>query len=195
VVGIERLAEVFGGPQGSRGLVGEREGGSPPTPIPLHRAADRFHRLQMSTVLRQARTADIPAMHRVRMAVRENRLATTTLGESDCVQAIEATGRGWVVEVEGRVVAFAVGNRMNGNIWALFVDPACERKGYGRLLHDAMLEWLCGQGLSKLWLTTEPGTRAERFYESAGWSRTGSTVHGELRFERSVARESMARPE
>jgi len=123
-------------------------------------------------------------MHRVRLAVKENRLVSTVISESDYLPAIETSGRGWVVEIDGQVVAFAVGNRATGNIWALFVDPAHEGKGYGRLLHDEMIKWLKGQGVGTLWLTTEPGTRAERFYEKAGWLRVGATAKGEVRFER-----------
>lgn len=48
-------------------------------------------------------------MHRVRLAVRENRL-TSRITEEDYIPAIEETGRGWVVEVDGGVVGFAVGN-------------------------------------------------------------------------------------
>jgi hypothetical protein len=46
-----------------------------------------------------------------------------------------------------------------------------------------MIEWLWAQGLNSLWLTTEPGTRAQRFYESAGWQLAGTTDRGELRYE------------
>ena len=134
-------------------------------------------------MLRQAVAADIPGMHRVRLAVRENRLVSAVITESNYLPAIEADGRGWVVEVGSQVVAFAVGNKTTGNIWALFVDPAHERRGYGRLLHDEMVKWLRDQGVAGLWLTTEPGTRAERFYEKAGWSRVGATATGEVRFE------------
>jgi GNAT superfamily N-acetyltransferase len=126
-------------------------------------------------------------MHRVRMVVKENRLLSTVLTEADYVSAIEKTGRAWVVEIDGRVVAFAVGNKTNGNIWALFVDPAHERRGYGRLLHDEMIGWLRGEGLATLWLTTQPDTRAQRFYERAGWVKTGVTETGEVRFEKSCA--------
>lgn len=135
-------------------------------------------------MLRQALAADIPGMHRVRLAVKENRLVSTVISESDYLPAIEANGQGWVVEIDGQVVAFAVGNKTNGNIWALFVDPAHESRGYGRLLHNEMIKWLKGQGVGKLWLTTEPGTRAERFYEKAGWLRAGTTTKGEVRFEK-----------
>jgi hypothetical protein len=32
-------------------------------------------------------------------------------------------------------------------------------------------------------LTTSAGTRAARFYERAGWTKTGEGASGELRFE------------
>ncbi len=134
-------------------------------------------------MIRQALVADVPDMHRVRMAVRENRLTSAAITGVDYLLAIEKTGRGWVVKVDDQVVAFAVGNATNGNIWALFVDPKYEGRGYGRLLHGEMTNWLWAQGLKQLWLTTEPGTRAERFYEKAGWKHSGKTEKGEVRFE------------
>jgi len=136
-------------------------------------------------MLRQAVAADIPGMQRIRRSVRENRLASTTISDRDVQRAIEERGRGWVVEADGEIVAFAIGDRATGNIWALFVLPDHERKGHGRQLHDRMLEWLWSQGLDRLWLTTEPGTRAQRFYESAGWHLVGTTEGGELRYEMS----------
>ena len=122
-------------------------------------------------------------MHRVRLAVRENRLVSG-VSEADYIPAIEETGRGWVIEAGGAIVAFAVGNASDGNIWALFVDPAHEGRGYGRRLHDAMVAWLFSRGLTRLWLGTEPGTRAQRFYELAGWTYMGMLANGEARFEK-----------
>ena len=133
--------------------------------------------------LRQATRFDVDAIQRVRASVRENRLTSTTISDADVLHAIERTGRGWVVEVEGNVVAFAVGNAHTGNIWALFVDPAHERRGYGRRLHEAMVAWLWSLNHDRLWLTTEPGTRAEAFYAAAGWQLAGRTDGGELLLE------------
>lgn len=133
--------------------------------------------------LRPAVAADVAAMHRVRMSVRENRLVSRQLSEQDYIEAIERTGRGWVIELDGRIVAIAIGNVANGSIWALFVEPEHEGKGYGRQLHDIMVAWLWQQGHDCLWLTTEPSSRATRFYQTAGWSRVGETADGELRFE------------
>jgi GNAT superfamily N-acetyltransferase len=133
--------------------------------------------------LRQAVRSDIPAMHRIRLAVRENRLSSLAITEQSYVAEIEETGRGWLVELDGAVVGFCVANVQTGNVWALFVDPEHECRGYGRALHDAMISWLWAQGLDRLWLTTSPATRAERFYESAGWQRVRETGSGEILYE------------
>lgn len=137
----------------------------------------------MTELIRQARGCDAAAMHRVRMSVRENRLVSMQLSEHDYVVAIEQTGRGWVVESQGNIVAFAIGDAVAGSIWALFVEPGHEGKGFGRRLHDMMIAWLWDQGHERLWLTTDPGTRAEHFYEAAGWRRVGPGSRGEIRFE------------
>ena len=50
-------------------------------------------RVQVIGPLRQARREDIPAMHRVRLSVQENRLASVVT-EEDYIPAIEETGRG-----------------------------------------------------------------------------------------------------
>jgi len=133
--------------------------------------------------IRQAYRSDIPGMHRVRLAVRENRLTSSSISEADYIPAIEVSGRGWVVERSGEVVGFAIGNSETGNIWALFVDPDHERQGYGRQLHDQMVTWLWDRGLNRLTLSTAAGTRAQHFYESAGWRNLGSTPNGEVQFE------------
>ena len=146
-------------------------------------SALRFLRYSRFCMVRPARAADIPAIQRVRAWVTENRLVSTIITDEDVRTAIEDTGRGWVVEKDGEVVAFAIGNALTGNIWALFVHPEHQSRGYGRQLHDTMVNWLWGAGLDRLWLSTDPGTRAQRFYEAAGWRLTGTTDRGELLYE------------
>lgn len=132
---------------------------------------------------RQALKTDIPGMHRVRLAVRENPLTSNVIREEHYVPEIEVSGRGWVIEEAGEIVAFAVGNLHKRNIWALFVAPGHERKGYGRSLHDVMVQWLFDQGLDSLWLSTGAGTRAQGFYEMAGWRFTRQLDDGERFYE------------
>ncbi len=134
-------------------------------------------------VLRQAEPADVPSIMRVRHSVKENRLISRVIPDAEVDDQITRTGRGWVIEVDGEIVGFAIGNAEDGNIWALFVDPEHAGCGHGKRLHDIMVEWLFDQGLSRLWLTTATGTRAERFYEIAGWRASGPAGPGELRFE------------
>ena len=134
-------------------------------------------------LLRQASRADIPAIHEVRMSVRENQLTRSVISESDYIDHLETVGRGWVIEEGNRVVAVAVGNASNGNLWGLFVRPEFERLGLGRRLLDVAVDWLWSRGPTQLWLTTAPGTRAHRFYEAAGWRHAGVTENGEIRFE------------
>jgi GNAT superfamily N-acetyltransferase len=126
-------------------------------------------------------------MHSVRMAVRENRLTSGVITEQDYVDTLSA-GQGWIIEEDGQLAGFAIANAATANVWALFVDPAHEGRGHGRQLHDAMIEWMTSQPVARWWLTTEAGTRAERFYERAGWTRIGVTGAGEVRFERTLTR-------
>ncbi len=135
-------------------------------------------------VIRIATEADIPEMHRIRLAVRENRLSDPESVRPDHYRALmDEGGRGWVAETGGRIVGFAVGDRPRSNVWALFVDPGFEGRGAGRQLHDRMMEWFFTSGADRVWLGTDPGTRAARFYEAAGWTPSGPRPNGEHRYE------------
>lgn len=133
--------------------------------------------------LREAVKADIPGMQRVRSAVRENILSDPTrVTEADYMAALDELGRTWVVEADGEIAAFAVAYR-TGSIWALFVHPDHEGRGYGKALLTTVVNWLWSLGLTRLWLITDPGTRAEQFYISQGWQSCGSVSSGEVRLE------------
>ncbi len=127
----------------------------------------------------------IPAMHSVRMSVKENALSNPGLvTEQDYVEMLTKKGRGWVCMEEGNVGGFSIVDLEEQNIWALFVAPGFENQGIGRTLHGLMLHWSFEQnGIESLWLSTATGTRAERFYQKAGWKYTGLTSTGEARFE------------
>jgi len=134
-------------------------------------------------VLRQATMADADSIWRIRYAVSENTLAPGRISNEDLRRELEDTGRGWVIEVNGAVEAFAIGNAQTGNIWALFVLPASQGQGYGSKLHDAMVAWLREQRAPALWLTTGLVTRASGFYERRGWKRVGVLNDGQVRYE------------
>lgn len=134
-------------------------------------------------VIRPAHVADISGMQRVRMSVNENRLSDPAKVQPHHYREMLRAGCGWVCEMDGVIVAFAIPDAQRGAIWALFVEQAHERNGIGRRLLSTMVDWLFEAGHSSLWLTTDPNTRAARFYEAAGWKQAGATADGEVRYE------------
>ena len=131
----------------------------------------------MNIVYRQACDKDIEDMHRVRKAVLENRLTSNKIRVEHYVPYLEELGRSWVaLDDAGEVLGFASGNKVNGNIWALFVHPEAEGKGIGKRLHDMMIAWLFSTGLLELNLSTGANTRAQQFYERAGWKLINTEV-------------------
>ncbi len=136
---------------------------------------------------RDAQPADIPGMSTVRYAVLENPLNTPGLvTESDYLLFLTVRGKGWVCEVDGRVVGFAIVDRQGHNIWALFVQPDFAEKGVGKELHRLMMDWYFQQTTTTVWLGTAPNTRAEIFYEKQGWRKVGLVNKGEVKFEMDV---------
>jgi len=133
--------------------------------------------------IRLMRRADFDEVMRIRYAVRENRLVSMKIGPELYAEHIERKGRGWVAEEAGRIVGFAIGDRDEADIWALFVDPPFEGRGHGRRLHDTMVDWMFAQGLPRITLGTDPHTRAERFYIAAGWRFTHLRDDGEHAYE------------
>lgn len=130
-------------------------------------------------LIRQATRSDIVAMHMIRLAVRENRLTSSAIGEADFVPEIEQTGCGWGAVQDGCILGFAVANLGEASVWALFVDPEAEGRGCGRLLLQTMMDYFHDQGIGTVHLTTEPGTRAEAFYLKAGWQSGGLQANGD----------------
>jgi GNAT superfamily N-acetyltransferase len=138
---------------------------------------------------RLAVPADVLEMHRVRHSVRENVLVDAgSVTFKNTRRMLTRDGRGWVCEVEGRVVGIAIADLAGMNVWALFVEPGYEGMGIGRRLHDTMMDWMFESGATRVWLSTDPRTRAERFYARAGWEFAGRGENGETRFE--MTRES-----
>lgn len=133
-------------------------------------------------VIREATRRDIPGLVEVRGAVREN-ILTSHIPPERLVAGLESRGKGWVAEHEGRVIGFSMADREESMIWALFLLPDWEGQGVGRMLLDQAVGWLCAEGAEHIWLTTEPGSRAEGFYAHMGWARVGMTEQGEVRFE------------
>lgn len=121
---------------------------------------------------RQAGVADIAAMSRIRLAVRENALSDPTrITDAMYRDYLDRHGRGWVAERDGEIIGFSYADRTDASIWALFVDPVHEGLGAGKRLLRLAVAWLFELGFDEVRLGTQAGTRADRFYAAQGWTR------------------------
>lgn len=135
-------------------------------------------------MIRRMELRDIPPAMRLRLAVRENALPDPGRVTPQMVEdAITRDGRGWVLVQDGQVLGFSIALREPPSIWALFVLPGHEGRGIGDALHAQAVAWLWTLGAKRIELTTDPGTRADRFYRDRGWVDTGLNDKGEIRFE------------
>ena len=138
--------------------------------------------------MREATINDILQMHIVRTSVNENQLSNPDLiSAKDYQDYLQDRGKGWVVEIDGVIAGFAIVDIIDNNVWALFVHPNYEGQGFGKMLHDKMIDWYFSQTEKTIWLSTSPATRAENFYKRAGWQRTGLLSNGEVKFELQAA--------
>lgn len=137
-------------------------------------------------LIREAKPEDIKQIQVVRNSVKENALSNPALvSDADCEEFMFVRGKGWVCEIDNRIVGFAIADLKEHNIWALFLQPDFEKQGIGRKLHDTMLDWYFTQTTTTVWLGTAPNTRAETFYRKSGWTEIGTHGKGEVKFEMS----------
>jgi GNAT superfamily N-acetyltransferase len=132
--------------------------------------------------VRAARSTDVPAMHAIRLAVRENRLGSPDRVTEDDYRARLLRGDGaWVAERDGEIVGVAMVDPPSRSVWALFVAPQAEGSGIGRALQATMLDAVL-EAWPRVALSTSPGTRAESFYLASGWDAAGTLANGERVF-------------
>ena len=137
-------------------------------------------------IIREAQVADIKQIQVVRNSVKENTLSDPALvPDKDVEEYMINRGKGWVCEIEGTIVGFAIADLIENNIWALFIHPDFEAKGIGKKLHQMMMDWYFVQTREKVWLGTAPNSRAEKFYRMQGWEEAGMHGKGEIKFEMS----------
>jgi GNAT superfamily N-acetyltransferase len=136
--------------------------------------------------IRRAVAADIPRIMEIRHAVFENRLSDpSVVTDAHCTAFIDRSEI-WVWCEKGAVLGFSAGDTRDGWIWALFVAPGHEGRGIGRALLPFACETLRRAGYTTATLSTEEGTRAERFYRENGWTAAGKNHKGEVVFTKAL---------
>ena len=131
--------------------------------------------------LREMTPADLDAVFALRVSTRENRVTMAELADDYGITVASLTAamatdvRGWLVEDEGSVVAFAMGDRANGEVQVVAVHPGHEGRGHGKAVLAAVVGWLVAEGHTEVWLyaARDPAVRATGFYRRLGWAPTG----------------------
>lgn len=137
-------------------------------------------------MIRTATVADIPRLREIRDSVRENLLSDpnrVTLADY-AWHVTHAPIHVW--EDDSVIKGLSAGDPRDGSVWALFVDPAFEGRGIGQALILAATNSIAAVGHRVAKVSTEPGTRAERFYLRNGWMAKGHTERGEIIFTKDL---------
>jgi GNAT superfamily N-acetyltransferase len=133
-------------------------------------------------MIRPATVSDIPRLMEIRGSVRENRLSDPTRVTIADYEWHIAYGPIHIWEEKGFIAGLSASDPRDGSIWGLFVDPAYEGRGIGQALIAAACRSVAEAGHAKAKLSTDAGTRAERFYLRNGWIAQGFTERGEVIF-------------
>lgn len=132
---------------------------------------------------RQATPADIPAMSVIRLGVTENVLSDPTkITVPMYIDYLDKLGKTWVCEVDGAMAGFGSADKVDGSIWALFVDRRYEGLGIGKRLLCIMQAYLFDLDHKTVVLSTTAGTRADAFYAAQGWRRSAVDDKGNVAF-------------
>jgi GNAT superfamily N-acetyltransferase len=136
----------------------------------------------MPGIIRRATDADRDRISEIRFAVKENILRDRSRVTYDMISWFIENPGIWLWEEDGKVLGFSAADTRDGTIFALFIDPEHEGRGIGRALFAKALEALRKAGHTTGSLTTQPGSRADRFYQRAGWKAIGTSERGERIF-------------
>ncbi len=137
--------------------------------------------------IRIAQITDVPAILHIRQNAREN-ILRNQLTESMFEKALNNHCRAWVALVDDKIVGFSLANKKNRSIWGLFVLLAFQQQGIGKALLALAVNWLKAQPKRwpwqnrNIWVQTEKGSRAEKFYQHLGWQPGKMYPHHEIRY-------------
>ena len=133
---------------------------------------------------REALITDIPHMMAVQQTVKEKTSSNPDLAtDRDYEAHLSESGKGWVCEIDNKIVGFAITDLSKNNVWALYVLPEFEGQGVGRELLILLLDWYYSKTTDTIWLSAAPKTRAADFCRSFGWKEAGVLPNGDMKFE------------
>ena len=144
--------------------------------------------------LRPARPIDAETLFDIRCSVVDNYQSREELtGLGITVQSVKDMIEGGdyittIAEEDGQPVGFSMAQISDCYVFACFVRPEFEGKGFGRALMDSAEEGLRRGGVQDAWLSTgpEPELRAAGFYLHLGWHKDGYLDDGQIVFRKTL---------
>jgi GNAT superfamily N-acetyltransferase len=143
----------------------------------------------MKNEIRVASVTDIEALFEIRTSVHDNHqsrceLATVGITPDSIRQMLQDASRAWLGLEDGVPVAFSMANAEQATVFAMFVRPGHEDRGFGRRLMREAEAWLFSRECDEIWLLTsaDPGIRAHGFYRHLGWQPAGIQKDGQVKF-------------
>ena len=144
-------------------------------PLPVHDIGS-FTVMKNSRVFREIRPDDMDAIFELRIATWHNdrgreELVQMGITHASVREMLSESHRGWLCEVDSRIVGFAMGNHRTAEMWVIAVLREYEGQGIGRRLLGLVEMWLFSNGWDEIWLTTDLDStiRAVGFYHHLGW--------------------------
>ncbi len=139
--------------------------------------------------IRLAQSDDIETLFEIRTSVQENyqsreEIAQLGITPETVAEMLQTDCCAWVAEVEGRSIGFSIANATEETIFGMFILPAFEGLGAGRLLMQQAEAWLWEKGSEEIWLLTgnDPKLRAYGFYVYLGWIPLAVQSDGDMKF-------------
>lgn len=145
--------------------------------------------------IREATVEDVEALFDIRCSVEQNAMSRKELARFGITPAsvkemiVGGDTVTSLVEEDGLAVAFALGQVSCGSVFAVFVRPGHEDRGYGKAVLQRVEAELQHRGVRYGSLSTGPeaGWRAHGFYRHLGWIHMGFMKDGQARYEKELA--------
>lgn len=140
--------------------------------------------------IRIAQPKDVETLFEIRTSVVENYQSreeiaelgitpesVTTMLETDCCA--------WIAEIDDQAIGFSIASATEKTIFGIFVLPAFEGRGAGRVLMQVTETWFWSKEIEEIWLVTgnNPNFRAYGFYLHLNWIPIGVESEGDFQGE------------
>ncbi|CCP03876.1 acetyltransferase, GNAT family [Erwinia amylovora Ea644] len=137
----------------------------------------------MSIIFHKLTERNLKDIYEIRFSVHENQLHDHQIGYMQREQVLEDInqGGGWICQAGDEYAGYALGIFVpEPLIGGLFVKPEYHNKGIGTQLLLRVTQWFFDQETTEISLTTDPGSKAEYFYQQRGWQPSGIDEFGQL---------------